>query len=49
MQMPRRVKNMQGYVLGAQDGEIGPCSDFLSDGNAILSRPPPTRVARTRR
>jgi hypothetical protein len=29
--MLRSVKDIQGYVLGAQDGEIGRCSDFLFD------------------
>ena len=31
MQMLRSMKDIQGYVLGAQDGEIGRCSDFLFD------------------
>ena len=31
MQMLRSMKDIQGYVLGAQDGEIGQCSDFLFD------------------
>ena len=31
MQMLRSMKDIQGYVLGAQDGEIGLCSDFLID------------------
>ena len=31
MQMLRSIKDIQGYVLGAQDGEIGRCSDFLFD------------------
>jgi hypothetical protein len=31
MPMLRSVKDIQGYVLGAQDGEIGRCSDFLFD------------------
>ena len=29
--MLRSIKDIQGYVLGAQDGEIGQCSDFLFD------------------
>lgn len=33
MQMLRSMKDMQGYVLGAQDGEIGRCNDFLFDDN----------------
>lgn len=31
MQMLRSMKDVQGYVLGAQDGEIGRCNDFLFD------------------
>lgn len=31
MQMLRSMKDIQGYVLGAQDGEIGRCSYFLFD------------------
>ena len=31
MQMLRSMKDIQGYVLGSQDGEIGLCSDFLFD------------------
>jgi hypothetical protein len=31
MQMLRSMKDIKGYVLGAQDGEIGKCSDFLFD------------------
>ncbi len=31
MPMLRSTKDIQGYVLGAQDGEIGRCSDFLFD------------------
>ena len=31
MQMLRSMKDIQGYVLGAQDGKIGLCSDFLID------------------
>ena len=27
----KRIKEMQGYELGAQDGKIGRCSDFLFD------------------
>lgn len=29
--MLRSLKEIRGYVLGAQDGEIGRCSDFLFD------------------
>ena len=31
MQALRSTKDIQGYVLGAQDGEIGRCGDFLFD------------------
>ena len=31
MQMLRSLKEIKGYVLGAQDGDIGRCSDFLFD------------------
>jgi len=31
MQMLRSIKDLQGYVLGAQDGEIGRCHDFFFD------------------
>lgn len=31
MHMLRSVKDLRGYVLNAQDGEIGKCSDFLFD------------------
>lgn len=31
MQMLRSIKDIEGYVLGAQDGEIGRCSDFFFD------------------
>ena len=31
MQMLRSMKEIKGYVLGAQDGDIGRCHDFLFD------------------
>lgn len=31
MQTLRSLKDLKGYVLNAQDGEIGKCSDFLFD------------------
>lgn len=31
MQLLRSMNNIRGYVLGAQDGQIGLCSDFLFD------------------
>lgn len=31
MHMLRSIKDMQGYELGAQDGKIGRCRDFLFD------------------
>ena len=31
MQTFRSTKDIQGYVMGAQDGEIGRCGDFLFD------------------
>lgn len=31
MQMLRSLNEINGYVLGAQDGDIGRCSDFLFD------------------
>ncbi len=31
MAMLKSIKEMQGYELGAQDGKIGRCSDFLFD------------------
>ncbi len=37
MQMLRSLKDMQGYVIGAQDGEIGRCRDFLfGDGDWVV-------------
>ena len=29
--MPRSVNELKNYVLGAIDGEIGRCKDFLFD------------------
>ncbi len=31
MQMLRSLKQIKGYTIGAQDGDIGECSDFLFD------------------
>ena len=36
--MLRSMKDMQGYSLGALDGEIGRCNDFLFDDRAWVVR-----------
>lgn len=36
--MLRSMKDMQGYTLGALDGEIGRCNDFLFDDRAWVVR-----------
>jgi hypothetical protein len=38
IKMLRSMKDMQGYSLGALDGEIGRCNDFLFDDRAWVVR-----------
>lgn len=38
MQMLRSLKDIKGYVLGARDGKIGRCSDFLFDDELWVVR-----------
>ena len=38
MTMLRSMKDMKGYILGAQDGEIGRCHDFLFDDEHWATR-----------
>ncbi|GAB6190783.1 PRC-barrel domain-containing protein [Desulfocastanea catecholica] len=34
----KRIKEIQGYELGARDGKIGRCSDFLFDDRSWAVR-----------